>query len=160
MAASSCRSRVPGGAYELIRFSFTCFRIARRQTLSGTDKLTGFLRPLTISDAGKTDSILFNNLLENAVRYTPTGGSVDISIRREGAGAVIEVADTGPGVREKDLPHLLERFFRAAGPETEGSGLGLAIVNAIARRHGFEVTIMNCTGGGLAVRVRCPAKVV
>ena len=103
-------------------------------------------------------SILFNNIIENAVRYTPPGGAVDISVRHDGGGAVVEVVDTGPGVAEEDLPRLSERFFRAASPDIEGSGLGLAIVSAIAKRHGFEVKIANRHGGGLIVQVACPRR--
>jgi two-component system OmpR family sensor kinase len=87
--------------------------------------------------------ILFANLIDNAVRYMPTGGSADVSVRRHGKAAIVEVADTGCGVEESQLPHLFERFFRAAPPDVEGSGLGLAIVEAIAKRHGLAVKLEN-----------------
>ncbi len=101
--------------------------------------------------------ILFGNLIENAVRYTPTGGSVDVSVRRYGKTAIVEVADTGCGVEESQLPHLFDRFFRAAPPDVAGSGLGLAIVEAIAKRHGLAVKLENRHDRrGLVARVSFP----
>ena len=100
--------------------------------------------------------ILFGNLLDNAVRYTPPGGSVDVGIFQKDGRAIVEIADTGPGVKEQDLARLTERFFRASSPEIEGSGLGLAIVEAIIKRHGFELAIANRAEGGLLVQVACP----
>jgi two-component system OmpR family sensor kinase len=97
--------------------------------------------------------ILFGNLIDNAVRYTPQGGSVDVSVGHRGAGAIVEVADTGCGVSESELPRLFDRFFRAAPAHITGTGLGLSIVAAIARRHGLAVNIENRAGGGLIARV-------
>jgi two-component system OmpR family sensor kinase len=103
--------------------------------------------------------ILFANLIDNAVRYMPTGGSVDVSVRRHGNAAIVEVADTGSGVGESQLPHLFERFFRAAPPDVEGSGLGLAIVEAIAKRHGLAVKLENRRDRpGLVARVSFPVE--
>jgi two-component system OmpR family sensor kinase len=97
--------------------------------------------------------ILFGNLIDNAVRYTPQGGSVDVSVGHRGAGTIVEVADTGCGVSESELPRLFDRFFRAAPARIPGTGLGLSIVAAIARRHGLAVNIENRAGGGLIARV-------
>ena len=101
--------------------------------------------------------ILFANLIENAVRYTPTGGSVDVSVRRYRKTAIVEVADTGCGVEESQLPHLFDRLFRAAPPDVAGSGPGLAIVEAIAKRHGLAVKVENRHDRrGLVARVSFP----
>jgi two-component system OmpR family sensor kinase len=101
--------------------------------------------------------ILFGNLLDNAVRFTPEGGNVDVSVRRQDGQAIVEVLDSGCGVNESDLPFLFDRFFRAASPDIEGSGLGLAIVDAIAKRNGLIVNIENRYGQtGLLVRVSIP----
>jgi two-component system OmpR family sensor kinase len=103
--------------------------------------------------------ILFANLIDNAVRYMPTGGSVDVSVRRHGKAAIVEVADAGCGVEESQLPHLFERFFRAAPPDVEGSGLGLAIVEAIAKRHGLAVKLeIRRDRPGLVARVSFPVE--
>ncbi len=102
--------------------------------------------------------VLFDNLIENAVRYTPKGGSVDISLQQLGKGAIVEVADTGCGVSESELPHLFERFFRAAPPHIPGTGLGLSIAAAIAKRHGLTIDLRNREGGGMVARVVCSEK--
>jgi two-component system OmpR family sensor kinase len=101
--------------------------------------------------------ILLGNLIDNAVRYTPNGGTVDVSLRCQDEGAAVEVADTGCGVSECDLPKLFDRFFRVAPPHIEGSGLGLAIVDAIAKRNGLSVRIENRRDRtGLLARVSFP----
>ena len=80
--------------------------------------------------------ILIGNLLDNAIRYTPEGGKVDVSMSVSGHHRdVVEILDTGPGISASLLPRVFDRFFRAAGQETEGSGIGLAIVQAIAQRE-------------------------
>ncbi len=100
--------------------------------------------------------MLLNNLVDNAVRYTPSGGRVDVSILRDQDCAEIYVEDTGPGIPEAMQEKVFERFHRLAGPDQPGSGLGLAIVRRIAERHGAHVTLANRNGGGLRVRVRLP----
>jgi len=89
--------------------------------------------------------VLLENLIDNAVRYTPPGGTVDISLRREGKQAVIEVVDSGPGIPPGAEEHIFDRFFRAAPADIEGTGLGLAIVRRIAERNSISVTVGNRT---------------
>ena len=101
--------------------------------------------------------LLVANLIENAVRYTPRGGVVDIGVRRDGDSVVVEVADTGCGIPEELLPRVFDRFFRAPGLVAEGTGLGLAICRAIARRHGLSLALRNRAGRGLVASVRGPA---
>ena len=86
---------------------------------------------------------LIEALLENAVRYTPEGGVVDIEMRAEPGGTTILIRDTGPGIPPEALPRIFERFFRVEGQEAEGSGLGLAIADLIARRHGVALALAN-----------------
>lgn len=85
--------------------------------------------------------VLFANLIDNAVRYTPKGGAVDVSVRQHAQEAVVEIADTGCGMPEHLLARAFDRFFRAAPPGVEGSGLGLSIVKAIAERHDLRVAL-------------------
>jgi signal transduction histidine kinase len=87
--------------------------------------------------------ILLNNLLDNAIRYTPEGGQVDVSVVVSGQKAVVQIADSGPGIPDTLLQRVFDRFFRIAGHETEGSGIGLAIVNAIAIRESAEIELSN-----------------
>ncbi len=100
--------------------------------------------------------LLFGNLIENAVRYTPSGGIVDISVRTRDGRLDVEVADTGCGIREEALPRIFDRFFRAAPQDVEGTGLGLAICKAIVERHGFSIALRNRDGGGLVATVTAP----
>jgi len=86
---------------------------------------------------------LLSNLIDNALRYTPAGGSVTVRVRRDGDAALLEVEDTGPGIATHERAHVFERFYRILGSNTPGSGLGLAIVREIAQQHGAEVDIFN-----------------
>ena len=86
---------------------------------------------------------LLSNLVDNALRYTPAGGSVTVRVRQDGAQAVLEVEDTGPGIAPAERGHVFERFYRILGNSAPGSGLGLAIVREIAQQHGAEVDIFN-----------------
>lgn len=101
---------------------------------------------------------LLETVLENAVRYTPAGGTVDVAMRAIPAGTEIAVRDTGPGIPPEALPRVAERFFRVEGQEAEGSGLGLAIAELIARRHGVTLTLRNREGmGGLEAILTFPS---
>lgn len=87
--------------------------------------------------------ILLSNLLDNAIRYTPKGGRIDIRIVSTQQNAMVEITDSGTGIPEILLPKVFDRFFRAAGQDTEGSGIGLSIVHAIAARESATVTLAN-----------------
>jgi two-component system, OmpR family, sensor kinase len=86
---------------------------------------------------------LIGNLIENAVRYTHKGGTVDLVVKRMAGEIVLEVRDTGPGIPEQLLDSAFGRFVRLAGDDVEGSGLGLPIVQAIANRYGARVALAN-----------------
>ena len=86
---------------------------------------------------------LLSNLIDNALRYTPAGGSVTVRVRHDGECAVLEVEDTGPGIAPAERANVFERFYRILGNRAPGSGLGLAIVREIAQQHGAEVDIFN-----------------
>jgi len=87
--------------------------------------------------------VLLANLVDNAIRYTPSGGTIDVVLKRQGADALVEVVDSGCGIPDAALPRIFDRFFRAAPADIEGTGLGLAIAKAVADRNGFRLTIMN-----------------
>ena len=100
------------------------------------------------------------NLLDNALRYTSSGGTVTVSIEEVGNTVVIAVQDTGPGIAPEHLPHLFERFYRAESArdrESGGVGLGLAIVKEIAEAHGGTVRVASEVGKGSVFTVTLPA---
>ncbi len=102
-------------------------------------------------------SVLLRNLLDNALRYVPDGGRIDVAVRR-GPGAVeLAVLDDGPGIPTHERPRAFERFHRGLGTGTDGCGLGLSIVARIAELHDAEVALgEGIDGRGLGVRVRFP----
>jgi two-component system OmpR family sensor kinase len=87
--------------------------------------------------------VLVEVLVDNAIRYTQAGGTVDVSVADDSEGALLTVADTGPGVPVEALPRLTDRFFRAAGQDIDGSGLGLSIAQTIADRHAAVLRLAN-----------------
>ncbi len=84
---------------------------------------------------------LLGNLIDNALRYTPPGGTVTVRVLCGAAGVVLEVEDTGRGIAEAERPRVFDRFYRVLGTDVEGSGLGLAIVREIAEQHDAQVGI-------------------
>jgi two-component system sensor histidine kinase TctE len=104
---------------------------------------------------------LLTNLTDNAIHYTPPGGSVLLRVRRLRDGVLLEVLDSGPGIEEAEVDKVFMPFYRAqAALETNpgGTGLGLAIVRDIARLHGASVTMGRAdAGSGLKVSVWFPA---
>jgi two-component system OmpR family sensor kinase len=113
--------------------------------------------PVPASGDSHQLSALLGNLVENALRYTPRGGKVDVSAMWHDGHPCLGVRDTGPGIAPAERERVFDRFYRAAATKPAGgSGLGLAIVKAVAQRHGAEVTLGDAPGGGLAVTVQFP----
>ncbi len=98
---------------------------------------------------------LIHNLLDNALRYTPPGGIVDVTLHRDTGVVTVEIADNGTGIPTELLPRVFDRFFRIEGAETEGSGLGLAIAKNAADRNRIGLELINrVDGSGLIARMR------
>ena len=93
---------------------------------------------------------LIVNLLDNALKFTPAHGSIEVGLRSDANRAIIRVADSGEGIHPAELPHIFDRFFRGAGSPGEGSGLGLSLCREIARAHGGEIAAANLPAGGCA----------
>ena len=101
------------------------------------------------------------NLVTNAIKYTPAGGSVALGLAQEDGAVVFTVADTGIGIAAGDLPHIFDRFWRADPArsrtgERPGTGLGLAITKWIAEAHGGSITVQSRPGRGSVFTVRLP----
>ena len=112
------------------------------------------------SDAHRVRQVV-SNLVQNALRVTNAGGRIGVSARAEGSTAVIEVADTGPGIEGADLPHVFERSYlwRASkGTRRVGTGLGLAIVRELVTALGGRVTVDSIVGRGTTFRIVLPAR--
>jgi signal transduction histidine kinase len=99
------------------------------------------------------------NLIDNAVKYTPRGGRVDVKIRREGPAALLSVRDTGPGIPADELPRIWDRLFRGDTSRTErGLGLGLSLVKAIVEAHGGAASVDSQPGRGSTFTVSLPTR--
>jgi two-component system, OmpR family, sensor histidine kinase MprB len=111
------------------------------------------LEPTLVTGArGRLDRAVAN-LLDNAGKWSPPDGAVDVRLHR----GELTVRDRGPGIAAEDLPHVFDRFYRAAAARGRvGSGLGLAIVRAVAERHGGGVTAEPAPGGGALLRLALP----
>jgi signal transduction histidine kinase len=104
-------------------------------------------------------SRVFANLLDNAIKYTPAGGRIDIAARRAEESVVIDVVDTGVGIARDDLPKIWERLFRGdRSRSARGLGLGLSFVRAIVNAHGGTVSAESAGAGkGTTVTVTLPS---
>ncbi len=112
-----------------------------------------------VADQDRLTQVL-NNLVENALRYTPSGGRITVMSAREGPSCVIEVADDGPGFADEDLEHAFEREFlwgKYKGLRNVGTGLGLAITKELVTAMGGSVSAANAPGGGAQFRVILPS---
>jgi two-component system, OmpR family, sensor kinase len=142
------------------------------RTVVGNLSVQADQRGIDLGAAGPSDTrirgdkeqltVLLNNLVENALHYTPAGGVVDVEVGTRDGRAELRVIDNGPGIPEAERKHVFDRFFRGEGAlalahNAGGSGLGLAIVRAIAERHGAGVSLHTAPSGcGLEVRVSFP----
>jgi two-component system OmpR family sensor kinase/two-component system sensor histidine kinase QseC len=113
--------------------------------------------PLVVQGDAEGLRILMRNLIDNAVRYTPPGGTVRVKCFMGDNGPELNVADSGPGIADAEKYRVFDRFYRRTGVSETGSGLGLAIVAAVAHRHAARVILGDAPGGGLLVMVRFPS---
>lgn len=102
---------------------------------------------------------VLNNLLDNALKYTPSGGRVTLGVGRDGADAILTVSDTGPGIPVAEREAVFRRLYRRdASRSQRGLGLGLSLVKAIVEAHAGAVRVDDAPGGGARFEVRLPAK--
>lgn len=103
---------------------------------------------------------MIRNLIDNALRFTPEGGKIDVAIYQDGGASILQIADTGPGISSDEIGRIFEPFFRGQRPEGDGVGLGLSIVKRIVDRLGGSIEAANiaeCGRTGLRVVVKLPA---
>jgi two-component system OmpR family sensor kinase len=114
----------------------------------------------TINGDANALRVMFNNLIDNATKYTPRGGRVDVSLQLDGGRPLVRIADSGQGIPADERERVFDRFYRVgsgasrARTDVAGSGLGLAIVRRIALQHDAAVTLSESEAGGLLVSVR------
>ncbi|KQR89766.1 histidine kinase [Burkholderia sp. Leaf177] len=117
----------------------------------------------TVTGDSNALRVMFNNLIDNATKYTPDGGRVDVCLRVDEGHPVVEIADNGPGIPADERVRVFDRFYRVgasadrARTDVAGSGLGLAIVRRIAEQHGATVLLAESKAGGLLVSIRFDA---
>ncbi len=97
------------------------------------------------------------NVIDNAVKFTPTNGTITLSLKKQGVSAIFFIKDTGVGISKKDIPHIFDRFYRGSGTEkTLGSGLGLSIAQALVNAHQGSIDVKSKTGNGTLVTIELP----
>ena len=117
------------------------------------------VEPLMVRSEPVMLAAMIRNLLDNALRFTPRGGTIDIGIYRQDDAAILQIEDTGPGIASTDLDQIFEPFFRGSRPDGEGTGLGLSIVKRIVDNLGGKIALENIAGigrSGLRAAVRLP----
>jgi len=155
--------RVPVDFPALVQRTFSRFSpqaVAKQIRLSfDTSAVTQPLPPLNL-DPARIEQIL-SNLLANALRYTPEGGQIDLSLAREEQTVRLAIHDSGPGIPPEALPHLFERFYRADRARNRaegGSGLGLVIARQLAQAQGGTIAAANHPNGGAVFTLELPLK--
>jgi two-component system, NtrC family, sensor histidine kinase GlrK len=134
-------------------------QVLATQQLAVRDKrlrIMGTLAPLSITGGREEITTIVNNLVANAIKYSPAGGTINLSLAREGDQAVFDVVDQGPGIPKDDQSKIFEPFFRARSTENSaaGTGLGLAIANEFVHaHHGFLALIDSAAGAHFQVRL-------
>ncbi|MGE5619187.1 MAG: sensor histidine kinase [Sphingomonadaceae bacterium] len=143
---------------ELDRLLLAVFQETR--VLAGGRKLSirDLDQLLVLGDPDRLKQLLLI-LVDNAIKYTPEGGEIQLALRREPGAAVVSVSDTGIGISTEDLPHIFERFYRADKARSRdlgGTGLGLSIARWIAESHGGHISVESEAGRGSVFTVRLP----
>jgi two-component system, OmpR family, sensor kinase len=114
--------------------------------------------PFVFADLGLIERV-FENLIDNALRYTPPGGSISLNYQIENGGVDIEIADTGSGIPIDEIPNVFERFYRSGHHPTDqdgGAGLGLAISKRILELHGSAIRVESAPNTGTVFRFNLP----
>jgi signal transduction histidine kinase len=160
-------ARLEGGRLEINRFPVSLASVAHQAVAEWAADASW--RAVTLELSAEDDSMVegdherlvqaVGNLVENALKHTPRGGTVSVSLWSEATGHHLDVRDTGPGIPAEDLPFIFHRFYRVEGRSgggPTGMGLGLAIVERIVRAHGGTVTVTSAEGVGSTFHIALP----
>jgi signal transduction histidine kinase len=112
--------------------------------------------PVEVHCDSRRIELALSNLLDNALKFTPPGGTAEVGAEQAGESVHLWVQDSGPGIDPADLPHIFERFYRGRDRRVEGSGLGLAIVQSIVQAHGGQVSVQSQLGTGSRLVIELP----
>ena len=132
---------------------------ARRKNITLSWKRSGSADLYTVLGDETQLTSMFSNLVENAVKYTLSGGRVEVTAGSDEDEVVVRISDTGIGIPAENLARVFERFYRvdkARSKETGGTGLGLSIVRHVAENHGGRVTLESTLGEGSTFTVHLP----
>ena len=147
---------------QLVDFSLLAISTTDQMHLLAEEKQIDLLveadPTFVLADPGRITQVLVN-LIDNAVKYTPDGGVVTVTVASEGPLAILAVTDTGIGIPQASLPYVFDRFYRsdkARSRVSGGAGLGLSIVQAIVNAHGGDITLESTEGVGTTVRLALP----
>lgn len=149
---------------ELDNLLFEVYRQVRLLESSVTVKVTEVDQVCMMGDVDRLKQLLLN-LISNAIKYTPDGGTVDVSLSKKNGWAYLKIADTGMGIPAEDLPYIFDRFYRvdkarARGQSGKGgAGLGLAIAKWIAQAHGGNIDVISKVGEGTTFTIILPIMV-
>ena len=161
LALARIEPEAPPQFFTVELYTLTAEIIAERARLAaekGVDLGMTSCEAVTVTGEEEALRAMIGNLVDNAIRHTPPGGTIDVAVRRGESGAVIEVVDSGPGIPPAEREQVFDRFYRR-GKECSGSGLGLAIVRSAVERHGGTITLGEGNDGrGLGVTIVIPLR--
>lgn len=154
-------SEQPLGPEDKVRLDLLLEEAMEVAEALGAEKSLKFKKKIEVGTvvAGKRDKLfrVLLNVLDNAVKYSPRGGTVTVLLEREGDKAKLEVSNAGAGISEADLPHIFEPYYRGrAAGKKKGTGLGLAIVKRIVEAHGGEVILLSQIRKLISIVIKLP----
>lgn len=134
--------------------------LCRQKAIDLTVDISPSVPDSILGDSSRLRDQVFGNLMSNAVKFTPEGGSIRLSVRRARDNfVVVEVADTGTGIPDDQRPHIFDKYYQVGeAARSTGAGLGLAIANEVVEAHGGRIEVDSAVGQGTTFRVWLPAR--
>lgn len=149
-------ARAPVNLVEMVEAAGDLFQTVAEEKNIRLEVTVG-LRPLIICGNISQLQRVIANLLDNAIKFTPPGGTVKLALNATPDQVEVSIADSGIGIREKDIPHIFDRFYRCdPSRSTSGSGLGLSLVRALVKAHGGVIEVKSVHGSGSTFTIHLP----